>query len=123
VTVEFVNDAWLDDAGVQARYALIMDAFRKIGTEVILIVPHFVRPDWMNLTTMKVEEDSRPYVKALKNFAAENNVALADASKYWARLWRQGIPYITLENNSINHPDARGHQLFVDALMELFPSA
>jgi lysophospholipase L1-like esterase len=121
VTVEFVNDAWLDDAGVKERYSLIMAEFNKIGAEVILIVPHFVRPDWMNLTSMKSDEDPRPYVRALRNFAAENHVALADASKYWARLWRQGIPYMTLENNSINHPDARGHQIFVDALMELFP--
>ena len=48
-------------------------------------------------------------------------MALADASRRYGRLWRQGIPYSTLLLNSINHPDARGMKLFADALMELFP--
>jgi hypothetical protein len=60
-------------------------------------------------------------VKGLRRFAAENHLALADASAEWCRLWRQGIPYITLEANSINHPDARGHKIFADVLINLFP--
>ena len=121
VTIEFVNDAGLDEAGVAAHYAQILGDLRGIGAEVILITPHFVRPDWMNVDTLKVDEDPRPYVKGLRQFARANQVALADASLGWGRLWREGIPYLTLLGNAINHPDARGHRIFADALMALFP--
>lgn len=121
VTIEFVNDAYLDEAGVAAHYAKILENLRGIGAEVILITPHYVRPDWMNVDTLKVDEDPRPYVKGLRRFARDNQVAVADASLGWGRLWREGIPYMTLLGNAINHPDARGHRIFADALMALFP--
>lgn len=121
VTAEWVNDAGLRDDALDKHYTDIMQQLTGAGAEVILITPHLVRPDWMGVETSKFDDDPRPYVKGLRAFAARNNVALADASVLWCRLWRQGIPYMTLEANSINHPDARGHQLFVDALMALFP--
>jgi lysophospholipase L1-like esterase len=122
VTIEFVNDAQLDHAQTEEQYKHIIQEFHKIGSEVILITPHYIRADWMGATTMKLDDDPRPYVKALREFAAVNDIALADASKYWGRLWRQGIPYIVYLPNSINHPDARGHAIFVKSLMELFPA-
>ena len=76
----------------------------------------------MGLTREReVDDDPRPYVAGLREFAARNGVALADASRRYGRLWRQGIPYSTLLLNSVNHPDARGMKLFADALMQLFP--
>lgn len=121
VTLEFVNDAYLDEDGVREQYAGILERVRGVGAELVLITPHLVRPDWMKATSEKVESDPRPYVHALHRFAQDNGVALADASALWCRLARQGIPYTTLLANSINHPDARGHALFADALMALFP--
>lgn len=121
VTIEFVNDAGLNEERVQEHYAHIIELLEGNGSEVALITPHFVRPDWMKVSTQKVDEDPRAYVKGLRRFSKENDVALADASKGWCRLWRQGIPYMTLEGNSINHPDERGHRIFADALMGLFP--
>jgi len=121
VTIEFVNDAWMNEEQTVRHYNKILDIFARIGAEVILITPHFVRLDWMHVKTMKLDDDPRPYVHGLRRVARERNVALADASRLWCRLKRQGIPYITLEANSINHPDARGHRLFADALMALFP--
>jgi hypothetical protein len=67
-----------------------------------------------------IDQDPRPYVQGLRLFAANNPVALADASLRWGRLWRQGLPYSTLLMNNINHPDERGMELFADALMEIF---
>ena len=121
VTIEFVNDAYLNEEATQAHYAGILEKLEGVGAEVILITPHFVRPDWMGVNTMKLDEDPRPYVRGLRRFAAEHNLAVADASARWRRLWRQGIPYITLEANWINHPDARGHEIFAEALLALFP--
>jgi hypothetical protein len=76
----------------------------------------------MGMNTLKYDEDPRPYVKGLRRFAGENNVALADGSKLWCQAWRRGIPYLSMLENSINHPDVRGHALFADALMSLFPA-
>jgi lysophospholipase L1-like esterase len=122
VVSEFVNDAGLNPRQVEERYAKLLADFRGIGAEWIILTPHYVRPDWMNLNRERdVDDDPRPYVAGLRAFASKHDVALADAAKRYGRLWRQGIPYSTLMLNSINHPDARGMKIFADALMELFP--
>ncbi len=122
VISEFVNDARLDPAQVEERYRKLLTDFQEIGAEWILLTPHYVRPDWMNLTRERdIDRDPRPYVQGLRQFAAKHPVALADASLRYGRLWRQGVPYNALMLNAINHPDARGMRLFADALMALFP--
>jgi lysophospholipase L1-like esterase len=123
IVSEFVNDARLNPTQVEQRYASLLADFQEIGTEWIILTPHYVRPDWMNLTKERdIDEDPRPYVRGLREFAAKRpgEVALADASLRYGRLWRQGIPYNALMLNAINHPDARGMRLFADALMALF---
>jgi len=122
IVSEFVNDAGLNPAQVNERYGKLLADFKGIGAEWIILTPHYVRPDWMNLTREReVDNDPRPYVAGLREFAPKNHVALADASLRYGRLWRQGIPYSTIMVNSINHPDTRGMKIFADALMELFP--
>ncbi|MFN7924608.1 MAG: SGNH/GDSL hydrolase family protein [Bryobacteraceae bacterium] len=118
---EFVNDASLSEAQVQERYGQLLADFRKQNAEWIILSPHYVRPDWMGLARQRdIDDDPRPYVKGLRRFAAENKVALADASARYGRLWRQGIPYLTLMENNINHPNRFGHGVFADSLMALF---
>lgn len=121
VTIEFVNDAYLGADDVAPHYANIVKQIRDTGAEVAIITPHLVRADWMKAPDTMFEDDPRPFVKGLREFAAANNVALADAGALWCRLRRQGLPYITLLANDINHPDRRGHIMFADALMGLFP--
>ena len=122
IVSEFVNDAGFSEAGVYQRYGRIRDEFKAIGAEWIILTPHYVRPDWMGLASEKgIDEDPRPYVKALRKFTAENSLALADGSLRYGRLWRQGIPYSTLLMNNINHPNTSGMALFADALLALFP--
>jgi lysophospholipase L1-like esterase len=122
IVSEFVNDAGLNPQQVEERYAKLLADFQGIGAEWIILTPHYVRPDWMNLNRERdVDDDPRPYVAGLRTFASRHDVALADAARRYGRLWRQGIPYSTLMLNSINHPDARGMKIFADALMELFP--
>ena len=118
---EFVNDANLTPAQVEDRYAKLLADFQAIGAEWIILTPHYVRPDWMGLTREReIDDDPRPYVAGLRQFAAKHDVALADASLRYGRLWRQGIPYSTLLVNAINHPNALGMQIFADTLMALF---
>jgi len=122
VVSEFVNDASLQPAEVAARYGKLLADFRALGAEWIILTPHYVLPDWMGLTRQReIDEDPRPYVAGLRQFAAKHGVALADASLRYGRLWRQGIPYLTLMENNINHPNPFGHALFADSLMALFP--
>jgi len=118
---EFVNDAGLKPAQVEERYSKLLADFKQIGAEWIILTPHYVRPDWMGLTSERdIDDDPRPYVAGLRQFAAKHDVALADASLRYGRLWRQGIPYNTLMVNAINHPNPFGMRLFADALMALF---
>lgn len=122
IVSEFVNDAGFNKDGVYQRYGRIRDEFREMGAEWIVLTPHYVRTDWMGLSSeQNIDDDPRPYVQALRTFAAENGIALADASLRWGRLWRQGIPYSTLLMNNINHPNPDGMRLYADALMALFP--
>lgn len=122
IVSEFVNDAGLNPAQVEQRYSKLLADFQAMGSEWIILTPHYTRPDWMGLNRERdIDNDPRPYVKGLREFTAKHNLALADASLRYGRLWRQGIPHSTIMLNSINHPDARGMKLFADALMELFP--
>lgn len=121
IVSEFVNDAFMTEEQVYARYGKLLADFKGIGAEWIILTPHYVRPDWMGLNREKdIDEDPRRYVKGLRIFSQQNNIALADGSLRYGRLWRQGIPYSTLMLNAINHPNAFGMKLFADALMELF---
>ena len=118
---EFVNDASLQSSQVEERYIRLMADFQTIGAEWIILTPHYVRPDRRRLTREReIDEHPRPYVAGLRQFAAQHDVALADASLRYGRLWRQGVPYNALMVNAINHPDARGMRIFADALMALF---
>lgn len=119
MTIEFVNDAGLNAVQTGARYTEILQRLKPTDAEVVLITPHFTMPEMMGFKTLR-ENEKRPYVLALREFAAKNNIALADASARWEHLWREGIPYITLLQNAINHPDDRGHALFADELMKCF---
>ncbi len=119
VTIEFVNDGGMTAEQVNSDYAEILKRVRKIGAEVILITPHFTRPAKMRMGTLR-EPDRRTYVLALRRFADGRGLAVADASSRWGHLWREGIPYVTLLANGINHPDDRGHAMFADELMGCF---
>ena len=118
---EFVNDGGFNRDMTYKNYSRIRDDLKAIGTEWIILTPHYVRPDWMGLKSEKnVDDDPRVYVKSLREFATENNIALADASMRYGRLWRRGIPASSLMMNTINHPNTFGMSLFADAVMALF---
>jgi len=122
IVSEFVNDAGLAPEQVEERYGRLLADFRGIDAEWIILTPHYVMPSWMKLTSQRdIDDDPRPYVKAVREFGRQRGVAVADASLRYGRLWRQGIPYQTLMENDINHPNIFGHKLFADSLLALFP--
>lgn len=121
VVIEFVNDAGLDQAGVDRQYGRMVEALQQAGAEVILTTPHLVRPDWMRQPNARFQADPRPYTAALKAFGAARGVAVADAAAGWVALQKRGIPYMALLGNNINHPDDRGMEVLADTLLGLFP--
>lgn len=120
VTMEFVNDAGLTADAVQQLYRDILTRLRGAGSEWIILTPHYTYPPWMGSPTARVESDPRAYVSAARAFAARNHVAVADASRRWGHLLREGVPYTTLLANSVNHPDDRGHEIYARSLIALF---
>ena len=118
---EFVNDAYMDEATAAKRYGEMLADFKGIGAEWIILGPHYVRPDWMGLTTERdVDDDPRPLIKGLRKFCEENGVPFADTPTLYGKLWRSGVPYLTLMTNNINHPNNFGMELFSAALVRLF---
>jgi len=119
VTIEFVNDAYMSPEQVDEVYGEILHRVEAFQAEVILITPHFTMPSMMGFRSLR-EPERRPYVLALRKFAASRSLALADATARWEHLWKEGVPYVTLLRNGINHPDDRGHAMFADELMGCF---
>ena len=122
VVSEFLNDfsCYQTADSMERTYGdAYLAQFEKKGIEWIILTPHYSRLEQMKFISQKgCDDDTRPYVSCLRDFARKHDIALADASKRWGRLWRQGIPYMTLLCNDINHPDPRGLAIFADALME-----
>jgi lysophospholipase L1-like esterase len=119
VIIEFVNNMGFSPEKMQEDYKKSLDQIEATGAEVILVGPHFVMPSWMNSDTIRLTEN-RPAYFELAKIAKGRNVAFADTSRRWGHLQFEGIPYISLMANGINHPDARGHRLFVEELMQFF---
>lgn len=122
VVMEFVNDSWMMPDVIEKKYTYLQDRFKAAGIEWAIIGPHFVWHEWMGAKSVRIEHDPRQYVQGIRAFCKMHNVPLADTGLRWGHLVKEGIPYCTLECNSLNHPDDRGHEMFAQALMELFPA-
>ncbi|MBN2294710.1 MAG: SGNH/GDSL hydrolase family protein [Pirellulales bacterium] len=119
VVIEFVNDMGFSPDIMRKNYYQAIDRIRGIGAEVILITPHFMWPRSMGMKDCR-GIDRRLACQTLREIAEEKQVGLADAARVWQHLYKVGIPYTTLLKNGFNHPDDRGHQIFVDELMKFF---
>ncbi|WP_427884661.1 GDSL-type esterase/lipase family protein [Kribbella sp. GL6] len=113
ITLEFVNDAELDPSRWPSLYDEILARVRAAGADLLLLEPHFTRPDWMHIDRIDAP-DPRPYVAFLRAFAARESVAIAAVSDRWHRLYAEGVAYPTLLRNGINHPDDRGHRIYAE---------
>jgi lysophospholipase L1-like esterase len=114
VVIEFVNDMGMSPQKIAANYAQLIARIRAVHADVIILTPHYTMPGWMG-------EGRRLAEEALRAAAREHDVGLADAAAEWARLEDRGLPYETLLNNGINHPDDRGHAIYARVLLRFFP--
>ncbi len=120
IVMEFVNDSGMDPATVETKYSYLLKRFTEIGAEWVIVGPHFVWQEWMGSKTVKIESDPRPYVAGIRAFSKKHNIPLADTGLRYGHLAKEGIPYVTLMCNSLNHPNDFGHEMFALAIMELF---
>jgi len=113
VVIEFVNDMGWPPDKIRKNYAELVRRIRERGeTDIIVCTPH--------LTAEFLSGRFDAAAQALRDAAQENGVGLADLTQMWRDLRAQGLPYLTLLANRINHPDDRGHRLFADALIAFF---
>lgn len=121
VTIEFVNDCGLSPQQLEANWREAIGKIHAAGAEVLIITPHWTMPPWMGMSYSDMwGRDRRPAVAHMRKLAQDLNVGLADASLRWEHLAQEGLPYVTLLWNGINHPDNRGHELFAQELMTFF---
>ncbi|MBN8216370.1 MAG: SGNH/GDSL hydrolase family protein [Spirochaetes bacterium] len=115
VVIEFVNDQWLSKAAALAHYReKIILPLRAIGAEVLLLTP---QRNWERKGSYR-DPDTREYVAALREIGrTDEGVGLADMAGRWEHLWKEGIPFPCYLANGFNHPDARGHRLFMEEVV------
>jgi hypothetical protein len=119
VVMEFLNDIVFKEDVLASTYQRIHEAFAARGIEWIIVTPSQKIPENFNLAEMK-DDQPRLLDTFLRHFADRHGYALADAAARWKHLHREGVPYFALFNNAFNHPNAFGHQLFIEEIMQCF---
>ncbi|SDS74039.1 Lysophospholipase L1 [Actinopolymorpha singaporensis] len=117
VIVEFVNDAELDPKTWPGLYLDLKSRTKAIGAELLITTPHFTMASMMRFGHAVVDTDERPYTRFLRDFCHSEQIALADVSRRYEHLALEAVPYQTLLNNGINHPDDRGHALAAEEIL------
>jgi lysophospholipase L1-like esterase len=120
ITMEFVNDAFLTGKRFEKVYQENLRRIRELDAEWIVALPHFTYPGWMKINDLRNTVDHRGYVRDLKTFAQKHKLGIADASGRWAHLATEGIPYVILLSNSLNHPLDAGHRIYAEELLKNF---
>jgi lysophospholipase L1-like esterase len=121
VTIEFVNDCGLPPDTLRANWRDAIGQIRATGADVIILTPHYVMPPWMGGTYESMWwTDNRAAIQVMREVAQEKGAGIADTTHRWEHLCLEGLPYITLLWNGINHPDNRGHDLFTADLLTFF---
>lgn len=113
IIVEFVNDAGFPPEKIKANWDEFISRARRKNPKVefILLTPHYIMSEWMGSFDKSI--------RAMRDAASRNRVALGDTANIWENLRKLGIPYMTLEANGINHPNDLGHDFFTETLMKL----
>lgn len=116
---EFLNDSGMRDPSFTRQYERILKDLREANPEIeiIAILPHHTS-EGRNIDG----NDSRPYIRLLREFCVKHHLAYADVSHRYSRLHRQGIPPMLLMVNNHNHPLKEGMKVFADTLLDLFPA-
>jgi len=121
--VEYVNDFALPSHVITHDYEELLDEAKKNNTRVILCTPHCPSPRMARAATWDAIAD-KPYLSILHELVGKNeDVALADVFNRWQHLPREGLRAELLLVNGLNHPNNKGHSIYVEELMRCFVPA
>ncbi|MBQ6472993.1 MAG: hypothetical protein IJJ33_13495 [Victivallales bacterium] len=125
VIMEFHNDYARQAEDVSRDYEKVLVDFQASGIEWLPMTPPFTAGNlglsFPAKAQKNIQETSWPLVTMLREFAGQHELPLAEAHERYVRIWRQGIPRLTLFTNHYNHPAAEGMQLLADAVLDVFP--
>ncbi len=108
----------------------IFQKLKEAGGEVIFMTPNLmanaVSPEITDEYTKEVYTNSighfpdfMAYMDGAREVAKEMDVALCDCAHKWETMMNNGVDYIRLLSNRINHPTEEMHWLFAVSLFEL----
>lgn len=118
VISEFFNDHGLSAENLSKIYSKILNDFRSIGAQWVIMSPHEGLFKY-DIRKMK-QPDEGVLIPFLEKFIEQNELSYVDANTRWRNLYKQGIPSFALYNNGFNHPSALGHGVFVTELTKVF---
>lgn len=126
IIMEFHNDYSRKADDVRRDYEKVLADFKSRGIEWLPMTPPLstfggLYNDFPAKAQNNIQGTTWPLVKMLRAFAAEKNLPLAETHERFVRVWRQGIPRLTLNTNHLNHPGYEGMQMIADAVLEVFP--
>lgn len=119
VISEFINDTGLALDMVQTEHEMIKQKFAGNGTEWVILTPHFSIFQVMGNASTHVSLETRPVVLYWRKFV-QPGIGLADAAARYEHFPSEGIPFMTLMANSINHPNNWGNTVFAEAILNYF---
>lgn len=118
---------WNEGLGTTAEYKEILRGMVqkiKAGTkaDIILLTPNGDLPNTMFSAPGQgaPEPTTSERVAAIRELAEEEQVCLADTYAVWEQAKENGIPWVELLANRINHPSVEGHEVYARVLMKLF---
>lgn len=108
----------------------IMERVLASGAECMLLTPNrmcaYAAPWVENDVLKQVAEEAAKvqnggvldaFVETARQVAKRHGVPVADAYAMWNRLEKAGVDTTAMLCNDINHPSARAHELFVQAIL------
>ncbi len=119
VISEFINDTGLPMDVVKSEYEMIKQKFADNGTDWVILTPHFSIFEVMSNISSQPSKEARPAVLYWRQFV-QPGIGLADAAARYEHFPSEGIPFMTLMANSINHPNNWGNTVFAEEICRYF---
>jgi len=116
VTLEFFNDFMLPPDQVENNWKSMISRLKAAGIEVLICAPHLPSPSYLKMDSVQTMSNSS-YPSFLRRIAKEQNVALADVSRRWSNLQKEGFKPTRLLSDGHVHPNNYGHSIYASELM------
>lgn len=130
-----LNDCFAGDGGLDAfrdRMGSLLDLIgRETEAEPILLTPNMMchadnpripdrwRQSFEEFRERQVSGTLARYAEVIRAVGAERGVPVADVYAEWERLRRAGVETDDLLANGLNHPNAEGHAIAAQAILDV----